>query len=578
MSTNGHVDQELQHDSYIAGGSSSGILGSSPRRRSSSSFSDLDTDLEQFLDQETSTSSSSDDRVAPVYVRDPLFQTIGGPAVVEYPDPPIDGKVILLIATVFALVTFVGGVCCAVIFDPAVSAHVDLSGETVGKDGKTDEKTLGKVLNKDITLLPKRLETEFCSFLLQQLDLETFGVPGGDANGDFFFSSTSTSSSSPSFRFRLRVIFRDQESFSHNQYDSMLADARSGENEVLLGHRENFFRKDWLVAFSSHVTIAHPGKMGARPHWTKAFREQYMAASESLLSCPTDYVKPVANTLEAWREHYGEAGPAGSAQLLKKMIKSRQRFYLQQMRNSTFMLLPRGDTRWTHRFYLAMASGSVPVLIADGFGAYPYEPFLGRRLWESTAVKLPERLFVNPYSDLALNKELRRKMFKIQKHVENLKTYYGVGDDGTREAQEVEEIVPTSSSPTLSAAAATSPPTSRLKKPQLLNSNNYYAGAAEHRQTADDNGNAKSKSFLSEYLANSGRGHLDPNGSKEIRLWKNVEAELSRYFANSPLAGGDKWFPEQNMKRDQEQLVRARGRSGAGLRCPLVILTVVSNK
>jgi len=156
MSTNGHVDQELQHDSYIAGGSSSGILGSSPRRRSSSSFSDLDTDLEQFLDQETSTSSSSDDRVAPVYVRDPLFQTIGGPAVVEYPDPPIDGKVILLIATVFALVTFVGGVCCAVIFDPAVSAHVDLSGETVGKDGKTDEKTLGKVLNKDITLLPKR--------------------------------------------------------------------------------------------------------------------------------------------------------------------------------------------------------------------------------------------------------------------------------------------------------------------------------------------------------------------------------------------------------------------------------------
>ncbi|CAD7934048.1 unnamed protein product [Amoebophrya sp. A120] len=45
-----------------------------------------------------------------------------------YSSPPIDGTVIVALAAFVALLTFVGGMCCAICFDPAVRAHIDHKG------------------------------------------------------------------------------------------------------------------------------------------------------------------------------------------------------------------------------------------------------------------------------------------------------------------------------------------------------------------------------------------------------------------------------------------------------------------
>ncbi|CAD7934044.1 unnamed protein product [Amoebophrya sp. A120] len=219
----------------------------------------------------------------------------------------------------------------------------------------------------------------------------------------------------------------------------------------------SFYRKDLLVAYSSSSTLAAPGLNHKNAvSRTKSFIDKYAVFAESMLSCPSDYVKPLANTIQAWEEVLeAKAEPATSVvaevderlknknkAAIKKpgtdvpvvskfLIQKRQDWYLTQMKNTTFMLIPRGDGRWTHRFYLALAVGAVPVVIADGF-SYAYEGFLPKGLWESVVVKIPERAFRNPYSTMVLEKEILRKISRAEferKKWERSTTIPGTVDD-----------------------------------------------------------------------------------------------------------------------------------------------------
>lgn len=62
-------------------------------------------------------------------------------------------------------------------------------------------------------------------------------------------------------------------------------------------------------------------------------------------------------------------------------------FYNEHM-NSVFVLVPRGDERWTYRFSEVIGAGAIPVVIADGL-SLPYEEIID---WNKAAIVVPENM------------------------------------------------------------------------------------------------------------------------------------------------------------------------------------------
>ncbi len=65
--------------------------------------------------------------------------------------------------------------------------------------------------------------------------------------------------------------------------------------------------------------------------------------------------------------------------------------YAEQLRNSRFVLVPRGDVRWSHRFTEVIAAGAIPVVLSDGLTL----PFAKSIHWPEAAVVLPEAIVEN---------------------------------------------------------------------------------------------------------------------------------------------------------------------------------------
>ena len=61
--------------------------------------------------------------------------------------------------------------------------------------------------------------------------------------------------------------------------------------------------------------------------------------------------------------------------------------YLKRMMGSTFCLAPRGDTASSRRVYEAIATGCIPVIIADDLAL----PFAKRLRWQDFSVRVTER-------------------------------------------------------------------------------------------------------------------------------------------------------------------------------------------
>ena len=46
--------------------------------------------------------------------------------------------------------------------------------------------------------------------------------------------------------------------------------------------------------------------------------------------------------------------------------KFKRQFYYDMLANSTFVLAPRGDSRWSYRFFESLGAAAVPLVISDG--------------------------------------------------------------------------------------------------------------------------------------------------------------------------------------------------------------------
>jgi len=86
--------------------------------------------------------------------------------------------------------------------------------------------------------------------------------------------------------------------------------------------------------------------------------------------------------------------------------------------NSTYVLLPKGDDRWSLRFSETIGAGAIPVLLADGL-TLPYENVID---WSKAAIRLPNEFALNANdimkklpSDPKTIKQMREAVYDINK-------------------------------------------------------------------------------------------------------------------------------------------------------------------
>lgn len=84
--------------------------------------------------------------------------------------------------------------------------------------------------------------------------------------------------------------------------------------------------------------------------------------------------------------------------------------------NSTYVLLPKGDDRWSLRFSETIGAGAIPVILADGL-TLPYEHIID---WSKAAIRLPNRfaqsadeIMKRLPSDQATIMKMRQQVYEI---------------------------------------------------------------------------------------------------------------------------------------------------------------------
>lgn len=105
-----------------------------------------------------------------------------------------------------------------------------------------------------------------------------------------------------------------------------------------------------------------------RPRLHRAFSGGYSAHSDISFVCSDAF--GVADKNHGFRIDYNET--------------ARQQ-YMESL-NSTFVLIPRGDNRWSYRFSEAIGACAIPVIIADGL-QLPFGELID---WKAAAVFIPE--------------------------------------------------------------------------------------------------------------------------------------------------------------------------------------------
>lgn len=89
--------------------------------------------------------------------------------------------------------------------------------------------------------------------------------------------------------------------------------------------------------------------------------------------------------------------------------------------NSTYVLLPKGDDRWSLRFSETLGAGAIPVILADGL-TMPYEDIID---WSKAAIRLPNN-FANNADDIMKKLPTDEKtIMKMREAVYDIqKTYF----------------------------------------------------------------------------------------------------------------------------------------------------------
>merc|ERR1719231_1403328 len=89
--------------------------------------------------------------------------------------------------------------------------------------------------------------------------------------------------------------------------------------------------------------------------------------------------------------------------------------------NSTYVLLPKGDDRWSLRFSETIGAGAIPVILADGL-TLPYEHIID---WSKAAIRLPNN-FANNADDIMKKLPTDEKtIMKMREAVYDIqKTYF----------------------------------------------------------------------------------------------------------------------------------------------------------
>lgn len=99
--------------------------------------------------------------------------------------------------------------------------------------------------------------------------------------------------------------------------------------------------------------------------------------------------------------------------------------YVPLMSRSRFTLCPAGYGRWSFRLVQAVLTGSIPVLLADGYEL----PFANRIPWESFLVRVPERdMAAVPDILRAIPDDERRARFEAMRAARPMFTESGVLD------------------------------------------------------------------------------------------------------------------------------------------------------
>ena len=120
--------------------------------------------------------------------------------------------------------------------------------------------------------------------------------------------------------------------------------------------------------------------------------------------------------------------------------------YKDELQNSKFCLILRGDDPHTSRFYDAIAAGCIPVIISDGFHL-TVAPFSKQINYESFTITIPESMWqIGPNADIwgslhfVLNmpsNERVRLLRALVKHRKSLLWVHPLSDTATKILKEI---------------------------------------------------------------------------------------------------------------------------------------------
>ncbi len=85
------------------------------------------------------------------------------------------------------------------------------------------------------------------------------------------------------------------------------------------------------------------------------------------------------------------------------VVGGRKDTYAQEMLDSLFCLVPRGNTPWTRRLFDAIMSGCIPVVLSNAI-VFPFESDLD---WSLFTLKLPESFAAGPIWDILADLKLQ---------------------------------------------------------------------------------------------------------------------------------------------------------------------------